>query len=393
MSILGAAKVHHLSLHYPDTGSPRADVVLTGGAAPTIGARLTLTASDLPVVMTVLRSDDDAPERPHAVLVGGIGWENEIATPPSYQADAGVKLSTVLTDLAKRATSTAMPGGEPIELPSPDVTIGDHWTCPASRPGDPLRLRDVLAALYEQGFAPPWRVDPDGVTRFGLRVGSAVTARTTVMRRDAGVGLVVFGLDSPAAFLPGAIIDDGKVIRRLVVTETPSELTAEAWTDARLSFRARLLRMVAEAFPSLVYGHPRTYRVKVVRMDGRLDLVPPPDAAHLAALPAVEAWTPYGIGVTPAVGSAVVVGFRDALPSRPFVIGYAPTAAGPAAARKGDLAVRLYFDTFTSTLYKSESIGAPYAWTPVLGAIIPPDPTEAGTPVTIAAGSSIVTLK
>lgn len=86
------------------------------------------------------------------------------------------------------------------------------------------------------------------------------------------------------------------------------------------SIRTSILRMVAEHFPALVYGYPRTYVVAAVLADGRLDLVPPPDAQHLPELEAVEQW---GLGVvTPSVGSSVCVMFRDADPSRRAVVSW-----------------------------------------------------------------------
>lgn len=397
MSDLAGQRASSLTLHIPETGSGRADIVLTGGAVPAIGARLTLTASDLPFVGTVLRADNDAPDKPHVVLVGGIGWETPIVgTPPSYQNDSGVRRSTVLKDLAKRAKSSAMPSGEPIELPSgPDIVIGKAWSCPAAPPGNVLRVRDALSALYEQGFAPVWRVDPDGVTRFGARVGAAVTARATQLKRNAGVGFTSYGVDGVKAFLPGNIVE-GVPIRKLVIAETAGSLSVQVWGDARLTLRSRVLRIVAEAFPALTYGYPRTYQVAGVGADGRLDLAPPTDAPHLAALPKVEPWTPYGITVTPVIGSLVIVGFRDALPSRPFVLGYAPTVPGHASARVGDLAARLAVFpgvpmVSPASVWVSESTGSPYAWSQIATcAITGPLTGDAGTPVTIAAGSAIV---
>lgn len=395
MSTLGTQRTHRTSLHYPDSGGWRADVILESGASPAVGARLTLTLADLACVGTVLTSGDDitgsATEhaRPHAVVVGGIGWETALADPPHYQNDNGVRLSTILQDLARRAKSDALPGGEPIELP-PDLTIGDHWSCPTARPGEYLRVRDALAHLFEQGFVLPWRVDPDGVTRFGPRKGGAVTARATVLRRDLGVGLRVVGLDSPAAFLPGNTLE-GAPIRRAVFLETAGALTADVWSDARLTFRSRVLRIVSEAFPALVYGYPRTYIVEAVGGDGRLSLRPPADAPHLRALPKVEAWAPYGMRLTPAVGSRVVVGFRDANPARPFVLAYEPVASpGPALARVTDHAGRFYIDStalsVATAVYYAPSEAGAYALLTVGAG--PPLPAAPGTVVQITTGSA-----
>ncbi len=83
--------------------------------------------------------------------------------------------------------------------------------------------------------------------------------------------------------------------------------------------KTQVLRWVAEAFPALVYGFPRTYVVSSVASDGRLELVPPPDAQHLPELK-VQQWT---VGITrPKAGDEVTIAFRDANPSRPVVTGW-----------------------------------------------------------------------
>jgi hypothetical protein len=315
VSTLGAAKIHKLALDVPLYGAWRADVVLEQGAVPS--GKVTLTAGDLSLAGTVLRADVDAPSKPHAVVVGGLGWETTVATPPSYQSDAGVKLSSVLKDLAARANET-------IEQPA-DVVLGSHYAYVAARPTEAIHLRDVLAALHQAGHVGPWRVDSDGVTRFGMRAGVAVPAatRATEMRKNSAVGLLVEGIDAPAAFMPGNTLG-GKTVRRLVVNETAGSLTVELYVDAP-SIKTSALRWVAEAFPALIYGHPRTYRVFAVRGDKRLDLEPPPDAKHLPELPAVEQWALGGALVTPKIGAEVAVFFLDANPSRPRAIAFAPS--------------------------------------------------------------------
>ena len=83
--------------------------------------------------------------------------------------------------------------------------------------------------------------------------------------------------------------------------------------------RTSILRMVASAFPSLIYGYPRTYIVRDVHDGGLLDLDPPPDASHLPPLKSVTQWS---VGVLEAEeGTEVIVCFRDANPARPIVVG------------------------------------------------------------------------
>jgi len=89
------------------------------------------------------------------------------------------------------------------------------------------------------------------------------------------------------------------------------------------TLRASVLRIVANAFPALAYGYPRTYVVASVAASGALDLVPPSDATHLAELAAVPPYTIAGVRIDPAVGTEVLVAFADADPRRPRVLGFA----------------------------------------------------------------------
>jgi len=218
MSTLGTLTLERLMLAYPRFGSWRADCVMSGEEAPT--GPLTLTVGDLTLVGSVLRSGLDATGKPHAVVVGGIGWERPLSSPLSYHADVGVRLRTVLTDLTRLS-------GEPMEQPT-DRALDLGFCAVASTPRAPVRLRDVLASMHRCGFVDKWRIDPDGVLRFGARVGAAVTARATVMRRNLGLGMRLVGIDGPLAFLPGAIVD-GATVRTLYVEETSGKLQAEAW--------------------------------------------------------------------------------------------------------------------------------------------------------------------
>ena len=194
--------------------------MLEGGAAPAEGATVSALVGDLALTGRVLRAGNDAPDRPHVIVIGGLGWERPLATPVAYQSDAGIMLSTVLRDLAARA-------GETIEQPA-DVPIGLAYATGSRR-----TVRDALTAIVAAGYAQPWRVDSDGVTRFGARTGGTISARATVIRRNLGVSLRVVGIDSPAAFLPGNVLVDGDTnipITRMVVDEATNRLEVEVWS-------------------------------------------------------------------------------------------------------------------------------------------------------------------
>lgn len=382
MSALGSSRVSRLQLSIGLTGTWRGEAWLEQGIAQL--GKVALSVGDLVAHGTAVRGGNDAPDAPHLVHMGAPGWDRPMAKSTTaadgvtitsttssiaYHLASGVRVSTVLRDLARRA-------GEPIELPSPDVVIGPHWLCFASREGEELHLRDALAALVKGRHVQPWRVDLDGVTRFGERTGAAVgTSAVNVLRRNEAAGFAIVGADTFSAIMPGAIFEGARVVR-LVITERPGNLQAEIWTRAP-TVKSSVLQMVGEAWPQLIYGHPRTYRVGLVHGDGRLDLDPPADAAHLPPLSRVEVWGLGGARVKPAIGSLALVSFRDASPARPVVMGLEPLASstpteialdadelglGAAAAvviRHGDYVA---LDTTTTpgrTILKLDGLGAP----------------------------------
>jgi hypothetical protein len=221
MSTLGASTVSRSRLTIPFYGTAFADVVPETGGPPAVGAKLTLTLAGLAAAMTVTRSGTDSPDSPHVTLVSGAGWDKPLRA-RSYQADGGVKLSTILRDLA---TDT----GEQFAALPPDRVVGTAYFRPANSIAAPSTGRMALSALWRRGLVPPWWVDGPGLTRFDARPSGAATGRADVMRRDASVGLRVVGVDAPAGFLPGTSIE-GVITRRLVVREAAHGLTLEAWS-------------------------------------------------------------------------------------------------------------------------------------------------------------------
>lgn len=222
MSSLGTARLAKLTCHVPPAGGWRATVTLESGEAPALGPA-TLTIADLALPGTVVRSGLDAPGNPRAVLFGGAGWLAPLARAASYQSAGGVRLSTVLRDLA---TAT----GETIVQPT-EATIGLAFGWPSASDATPSTGRLVLNRLVEDGSLATWRVAPTGSTRFDAWPTSrAPDARYRVVSRDLTVGLRRLGLDTQAAaFLPGATVE-GIPIARVTFEETSGDLAACVWT-------------------------------------------------------------------------------------------------------------------------------------------------------------------
>ncbi len=349
MSTVGSQTAQRSVIYVPEWGGWHSDLTLDSGTPPT--GDVVLTSGTLVLHGRVQRSGFDAPDKPRVVIFGGLGWQGLITSPISFQSDAGVRLSTVLSTLSKGA-------GQPIEQPR-DTTIGVYFECVASRPGEPARWADVLAELVRDGYCPPWRVDPDGVTRFGPRAQKEVSSRATVLHVDAGVGFTTYGIDDPVEFLPGNTVG-GVPIARSVIRETSGKFEVDVYTkepQAVPAIREQIRRIVAECMAA--QDIVRTYVVASVKSDGRLDLVPPTDAPHLPEMQNVEPWTLGGTKYEAAAGEEVIVIKRDNKSTRPIVLGV-KLAAGPFAgiARLDDtVTVMLPPATFSGTIGGSPASG------------------------------------
>ena len=226
MSTLGALRVLVADVHIPPSGGWFATVSLDSSTLPPIGATV-LTIGDLQLVGSVIRADwDDVPNggRPIATVRGGAGWRLPVVRAGSYSSAGGVKLSTVLVDLA---TMT----GETVVVPASDVSLGSEFAWQAHAPLAPVHGAHVLAELVARASLSTWRVEPfTGRTVFSRWPALAAAdgrGRITDRARDRGRRTV--GLDvQVAAFLPGATLE-GLTIARTVLRASASELHAEVY--------------------------------------------------------------------------------------------------------------------------------------------------------------------
>lgn len=224
MSTLRGQRLSRVELHVPSSGGWRAEVTLERGGIPTAGAA-ELKIADLTLQGTVLagRGGLVGPDQPSAVVQGGAGWFKLLTQAGAYGAPGGVRLSTVLRDIAALA-------GEPYDAPD-EVLLADGYEWTASTPAAPRMIRSVLAELVQRRAIPTWRVAPSGQTRFDPwpAIGEALR-REQVTRRALTMGVRYVGLiDRAAAFLPGATVE-GATIRRVIFVDTGAALSAEVWS-------------------------------------------------------------------------------------------------------------------------------------------------------------------
>lgn len=213
-------------LHVPPAGGWLADLWLSTMTLPAIGPA-TLTVGDLSLVGAVTQADfDDHPiggARPRVTVEGGAGWNVPLSRAGIYQSPSGVRLSTVLSDLAGLV-------GEAVDLP-PDLLLPPDFRWPASTAAEIVTGGSVLSGLVVLGAIPTWRVDPStGHTVFTPwpTLGPA-DGIGRVLRRNLARGRRTVGLDTRvAAFLPGGSVE-GVTTRRLRLHETARMLEAEVF--------------------------------------------------------------------------------------------------------------------------------------------------------------------
>lgn len=349
MSTLNGTQINSWRLKRPNSGCMRADVVMAEGAELAHGTVVTIKSGSLELTGKILRSGLDAVDRPHHVVIVGLGWLSNVEAPLSFQSDGGVMLHTVLNAINGYAR-------EIIEKPV-NRTIGEYFECVASRPREPISWADVLNDLVRIGACGQWRVDADGVTRFGDLPSSEVSTRATLMSANRGLGIATYGIDDPEQFKPGTQLD-GATVDRVDLRESDGKLEVDVYiSESAPSIREMVRRMVAAE----IGDRTRTYTVSRCGTDGRCDLSPPPDATHLPEIGNCEQWISGGATFLAQSGDEATVEFRDWKKTRPVITGFRrSTGSGivsfPPAARQGDL---VQFGGLTATINLADTSGNP----------------------------------
>lgn len=285
-----------------------ADVVLDAEA--TVTGAATLKIGGVTYVGTVASGGASAGRTRLRIVGGAGGWGRTISKKP-YANDAGVKASTVLVDAASAV-------GETIDATTlPTTRLGPHWA----------RLEAPAARLLELLAPSAWYVGDDGVTRMGARAAAAYAGKAAREPVDHAACVVVLAPETLTGLSPGVIVD-GVTAVDVLHELTKGKLRTTVF--GRLGTTSRRLEALRRIFDQLdpARRYRGIYEYRVVTLEGdRLNLQPVrvstgmPDLGRVPVSPGVA-----GASSTLVPGARVLVGFVDASPARPMVIGHEDAA-------------------------------------------------------------------
>ena len=137
--------------------------------------------------------------------------------------------------------------------------------------------------------------------------------------------------------------------------------------------------VIAQLFPRLGYAGVYEYQVSSVSGD-TLDLHPTNESMGLSDLARIPMLSGVaGASTRPSVGSVAIVAFRNSDPSKPFVLGYAPTETDKITFANGTAKVaRVGDEVAIGTLYFTTA-GTFAAYVPSGGTAPDPAPPTAAT--------------
>jgi hypothetical protein len=290
----------------PAWGCWYAEVSLDGEHA--LAGPVTLQIADLTLKGTILSGGPAKGRSDFRVVAGAGGWGRSLKA-LAYATDAGVKVSTVLTDAASAV-------GETIATVDAALRTGPEFV----RPDGPA------SRVLEMTSPRSWYVDEAGVTHLGKRAAVAFTGiATRVTPADLSRRTVTLAAEQIAKLLPGAIVDGLEAVDVHHSIDSKGGLRTELW-GSLAGGSSRTLeafrKILDQIDPDRAFRGVTEYRV-VTTSGKRLNLQPirvstgMPELRNVPAMPGVG-----GCDTDPALGSRVLVGFVDSDPGRPVVLAY-----------------------------------------------------------------------
>lgn len=312
LATLNGAPISRGRVQVPAWGLWWSDLDLQDPEEFSSGDAANLQFADVAAVGTIISGGVVHGRARYRIVGGSGGWSKPIAA-RGYTNDLGVRKDKVLTDAANDA-------GESIDSPPTD-SLGPHFARTAG-----LASR-VLNDVTPRG----WRVDFDGVTRFGLRPTTTYQGEGTRSRIDPNVQVIDVVTDEIATLVPGVVIDGSNPATDVEYVLDEGRLTARVYAGQTQRSRSvdALASIIEALFPSLRYRGLFEYRL-VIQVGERMFLQPVraatglPDLSNVPVRPGMA-----GVKCDGLLGALVLVAFIDADPSRPCVVSWdAPDAPG-----------------------------------------------------------------
>lgn len=309
---LNGTRVVSAHVSVPYYGTWTADVMMPAAgnaAALAVGSQVTLTLGNLTLIGAVYRSGPFAGQIRIFAMGGYGGWQKPVPS-QQYTLSGGVKLSTVLTDMASAV-------GEKVNVQA-DRVIGSGFVREATSAGRILR----------QIAGPLWYVDPQGVTQIvATRKPLTIATPFQIVQFDGDRGEFEVATEDYLSWLPGSSFSNEIV----TAAQTISLSTIDTDNDGTLRFRVLsvgpptdwliddIRALVREEVELLTFLG--VYEYSVQDTDGTtVDAQPTSTAIPLPSLRKVTLRSGIpGTVVKPAKGSLLAVSFLNGDPTRPIV--------------------------------------------------------------------------
>lgn len=213
MAKIAGATILAGEVEIPDIGAWVAHVRTTTDAVLPVGSRVSVELADLALSGTILRGSATDGSAAYLVVGGAGKWGSRSLPARSYRNDAGVKMSTVITDLGRES-------GETIVAGYTDRTLGPAWTRAAGVGAAALR---ALA---------PWWLDAVGKTHIGSReTGDLTLADVHKVGRNDARGLLEIQTPTIAAIVP-RLRFDARWIRGVLHVVSGASITTRLRMEA-----------------------------------------------------------------------------------------------------------------------------------------------------------------
>jgi hypothetical protein len=309
LATLAGAAVSKARVQIPAYGVTWADVDLVEDAK--LSGAVVLQIADVSIACTVVSGGAVNGRAAYRVAAGGGGWGKEIAA-RAYADDMGIKVASIAGDAAAAV-------GERVEG-FPTTRLGPHFA------------RALLPASWVLHEVAPrnWRVDFDGVTRFGLRAPSTYTGDGVRTYEHRAIGVIDLATESLAGLVPGVSVDGMPGASDVEYELDEKRLTARVYYGPKRNRRIEALAKIFDALdPRRRYRCSYEYRV-VSQAGERLNLQVVRVASGLSDLARVPVRPGMaGLRATVKLGELVLVDFIEGDPSRPCVRSHdAPDAPG-----------------------------------------------------------------